>query len=77
MWNGGLLRTDTIPNTFFLEKELNVERVVRPLTFLPITKEEIELLQIGIEKSDGCNSYSAEPLSKIIGYVKTTLVYKH
>lgn len=66
--------TDTVPEPIFYGIPIYKASLVKPISFLPITAEELEQLKIAIEKSgEDCCINSLKPVDKIIGFVKTTL----
>jgi len=61
--------TDTVPLPVFFDITYE-KNIVKPLQFMPIAPEEIELLEKAIEKSRPNGCYSRMKPDEIIGYVK-------
>ena len=66
--------TDTIGQPKLFNDVIDEKRLSVPLEFLPITEEEISLLEEALNKVDkACCKNPDKPISKIIGYVKTKI----
>ena len=66
--------TDTIGQPKFFSDVIDEKRLAVPVEFLPITEEEISLLEEGISKvNKECCKNPDKPVSKIIGYVRVKL----
>lgn len=66
--------TDTIGQTKLFGDIIDEKRFSVPVEFLPITQEEISLLEEALSKVDkACCKNPDKPISKIIGYVKVKL----
>lgn len=63
--------TDTVGHPKLFNDMIDKKRLTDPVEFLPITEEEISLLEEGISKVDKeCCKNIDKPVSKIIGYVR-------
>lgn len=66
--------TDTIGQPKLFGDIIDEKRFSVPVEFLPITQEEISLLEEALSKVDkACCKNPDKPISKIIGYVKVKL----
>jgi len=66
--------TDTVGQPKFFSDVIDERRLAVPVEFLPITEEEISLLEEGISKvNKECCKNPDKPVSKIIGYVRVKL----
>lgn len=66
--------TDTVGQPKFFSDVIDEKRLAVPVEFLPITEEEISLLEEGISKvNKECCKNPDKPVSKIIGYVRVKL----
>ncbi len=66
--------TDKTNNPNFFGEIIAVNRLYTPFEFMPITQEEINLLEEGLNKVDkACCKNPDKPVSKIIGYVRVKL----
>jgi hypothetical protein len=66
--------TDTVSSPKFFTDTLTTNRLYSPIEFMPITEEEISLLEEGLIKIDKpCCSNPNKPITKIIGYVRQKL----
>jgi hypothetical protein len=66
--------TDTTSRIVFYDKEVSSSIIKRPLSFNPMSQEEISYLNIGIEKADkSCCQNKRKPISEIIGFVESTI----
>ena len=71
LWTGV---TDTIGQPKLFNDVVDDKRLSIPLEFLPITEEEISLLEEALSKVDkACCKNPDKPVSKIIGYVRVKL----
>ena len=66
--------TDTVGQPKFFSDVIDEKRLAVPVEFLPVTEEEISLLEEGISKvNKECCKNPDKPVSKIIGYVRVKL----
>jgi hypothetical protein len=66
--------TDTIGQPKLFNDVVDEKRLSVPIEFLPITQEEISLLEEALSKVDkACCKNPDKPVSKIIGYVRVKL----
>ncbi len=66
--------TDTIGQPKLFKDIIDEKRLAVPVEFLPITQEEISLLEEALSKVDkACCKNPDKPVSKIIGYVRVKL----
>lgn len=66
--------TDTTDKPIFFGEVIEANRLYTPVEFMPITEEEISLLEEGISKSNKeCCKNPNKPINKIIGYVRVKL----
>lgn len=71
LWTGV---TDTIGQPKLFNDVVDDKRLSVPVEFLPITQEEISLLEEALSKVDkACCKNPDKPISKIIGYVRVKL----
>ncbi|MEI6946326.1 hypothetical protein V9K67_03930 [Paraflavisolibacter sp. H34] len=68
LWNGV---TDTTVLPKFFDEPIASNRLVTPFEFMPITKEEQNLIEEGLNKVDKeCCKVPDKPFKMIIGYVR-------
>jgi len=66
--------TDTIGNSNFFGEVIAANRLSSPFNYMPITQEEISLLEEGLSKvGKMCCKNPDKPVNKIIGYVRVKL----
>lgn len=66
--------TDTASNLNFFGEVIAANRLYSPFNYMPITQEEISLLEEGLSKVDkACCKNPDKSISKIIGYVRVKL----
>lgn len=66
--------TDTTDKPMFFGEIIEDSGLHTPMEFLPITQEEISLLEEALSKVDkACCKSPDKPVSKIIGYVRVKL----
>lgn len=66
--------TDTAGSPKFFEEVIAGNRLSSPIDFMPITQEEISLLEEGLRNvGKPCCKNTDKPVSKIIGYVRVKL----
>lgn len=63
--------TDTTDQTIFFDETISEDRLNIPTQFMAITEEEINLIEIGINKVDKlCCRNPNKPIRKVFGYVR-------
>jgi hypothetical protein len=66
--------TDTVGKPIFFGDVIAASRLYSPFNYMPITQEEVSLLEEGLSKADkACCRNLDKPVSKIIGYVRVKL----
>lgn len=66
--------TDTTSTPSFFGEVVAAARLYTPFEFMPITEEEITLLEEGLSKVDkACCKNPDKPVNKVIGYVRVKL----
>lgn len=71
LWTGV---TDTSRGPLFFNDLVDEKRLNKPIEFMPITEEEINILEEGLNKVDKeCCKNPDKPVNKIIGYVRVKL----
>lgn len=71
LWTGV---TDTVGQPKFFNDVIDEKRLYTPIEFMPIPKEDLDLLEESIAKvNKECCKNPDKPISKIIGYVRVKL----
>jgi len=66
--------TDTVGQPKLFADVIDEKRLTSPIEFMPITQEEVSLLEEGLSKVDkACCKNPDKPVNKIIGYVRVKL----
>jgi hypothetical protein len=69
-----LALTDTTSSPVFFDKKIGEDVLQKPLSFTPISHEEVLLLSKGIERSNlNCCHQEDKPISRIIGYLQCNI----